>query len=336
MTQKEIAKKAGVSVATISRVINDEEGVSKETRMRVLSLLDKYAYVRDNNARSLRTSHSKTIGYLTSNFSNPFFNQMYQGMEPICRKHGYNIIIGHTNESVRREKEAIDLMLSYRVAGIIASFVAPQESTLRKLKNYGTSLLALDRPQKNIDVDTVTMDNYNGARQQVNHLADLGHKRIALVYGIPAHIPDEDRLKGFYAAMEEKGLDINPDYLMSGKLNEEDAYFATTSILSVSPRPTAMVTHNNLMCIGAFKAIKDRGLSIPQDISLVGYDDFDFADYLEPSLTLVERPLKKMGEIAGKMIIERIEKKFTGGARTYVFPARLRINNSCTPPANSN
>ena len=143
MNQKEIAKKAGVSVATISRVINGEEGVSQEKRQKILELLDKYAYVRDINAKNLRTSRSKAIGFLISNFENPFFVSMYQGLEAVCRKNGYNIIIGNTNEDIRQEQEAIDLFLSYRVAGIVASFVDPQETTLRKIKNL--SLIHISR-----------------------------------------------------------------------------------------------------------------------------------------------------------------------------------------------
>lgn len=336
MTQKEIARKAGVSVATISRVINNEEGVSLKTRQRIVNLLDEYAYVRDNNARNLRMSRSKTIGFLMSNLSNPFFISIYQGLEPVCRKYGYNIVIGNTNENVAQEQEAIELFLSYRVAGIIASFVDVQESTLRKMASYGVSVLALDRQQKNMIADTVTMDNITAAKQQVNYLANLGHERIAVVHGTTTNVPGEDRLRGYYEAMEANGLAVLPGYAVSGKFNEEQAYFVAANLLSLKPRPTAIVAHNNLMCIGAYKAIKDTGLKIPEDVSLMGFDDFDFANHLEPSLTLIERSLPKMGEISGKMLIERIEKKIEGDARVFVLPAKLRHGNSCAPPADAN
>lgn len=330
MNQKEIAKKAGVSVATISRVINGEEGVSQEKRQKILELLDKYAYVRDINAKNLRTSRSKAIGFLISNFENPFFVSMYQGLEAVCRKNGYNIIIGNTNEDVRQEQEAIDLFLSYRVAGIVASFVDPQETTLRKIKNFGSNIIALDRQQKNIEADTVTMDSFTGAKMQVEYLAGLGHKRIAVIHGTTNNLPGEERLNGYMAAMEEHSLKVHPNYVVSGFFNEEDAYTATVQLMGQNPRPTAVITHNNLMCIGAYKALKDLNIRIPQDVSLIGFDDFDFADYLEPSLTLIDRPLKTMGEIAGKMLIERIEGKYSGKARLVVFPAKLRVNHSCT------
>jgi LacI family transcriptional regulator len=332
VTQKEIAKKAGVSVATISRVLNNESGVSALTRQRITNLFDECAYVRNNNARNLRTSRSKAIGFLMSNIANPFFIAIYQGLEPICKEHGFNIILGNTNENIQQEKEAIDLFLSYRVDGLIASFVDPQESTLKKLSNYGTSIIALDRQQKNINADTVTMDNLNSAKEQVYYLAGLGHKRIAVVHGTTNNLPGKDRLRGYRSAMQELGFSILPGYEVSGKFNEEEAYNAAIGLFKGVLPPTAVVVHNNLMCIGVYKAIKDSGLKIPKDVSLVGFDNFDLSDYLNPGLTLIERSLQETGRISGKMIIERIEKKYEGDARVVVLPYRLRINESCAPP----
>jgi len=331
LNQKDIAKKVGVSVATISRVINGEEGVSKSTREKVWKLLEQYAYVRDNNARNLRTAKSKTIGFLISNFSNPFFISIYEGIETVCAERGYTIIIRNTNENVQQEREAIDLFLSYRVAGIIASFVNPQESTLKKLKNYGTCILALDRQQKNIDADTVTMDNFSGASMQVDYLADLGHKRIAVIHGFLTDVVGQDRLNGYLETMKKRKLEILPSYMLCGKYNEEEAYLATMQLMHLNPRPTAIVTHNNMMCIGAYKALKDMNIKIPEEVSLIGFDDFNFSGYLEPSVTLVERSLEKMGEISCKMLIERIENEYAADARVVVLPAKLRINNSCAP-----
>jgi DNA-binding LacI/PurR family transcriptional regulator len=267
-----------------------------------------------------------------SNIANPFFIAIYQGLEPICKKHGFNIILGNTNESIRQEKEAIDLFLSYRVDGLIASFVDPQESTLKKLNNYGTSIIALDRQQKNIDADTVTMDNLNSAKEQVHYLASLGHRRIAVIHGTTNNLPGEDRLKGYKTAMQELGLSILPGYAVSGKFNEKEAYNVALGLFKCAMPPTAIVVHNNLMCIGAYKAIKDLGLKIPKDISLVGFDNFDFADYLDPGLTFIERSLQETGRISGTMVMERIEKKYEGDARVVILPYKLRINGSCAPP----
>ncbi len=334
MNQKTIAQQADVSIATVSRVINNRPGVSDDTKQRILQLLEANAYVPDNNARTLRTSKSKAIGFLISNFANPFFITIYQGLESVCREQGYNIVIGNTNESVKQERDQIDLFLSYRIAGIVASFVGPQESTLKKLKNYGTSILALDRQKANITADTVTMDNIGGARQQVGHLAALGHKNIALIHGQPTDVVAGERLKGFKEGMTEHGLDIRPEYMLSGALNESEAYLAAIKLLNMERRPTAVVAHNNLMTIGAYKAIKDMRLRIPQDISIIGFEDFDFAAYLNPGLTMIERSLHQMGEISARMVIERIENRYTGQPRIISFPARLKVRDSCAPVLN--
>lgn len=332
MNQKSIAKQAKVSVATVSRVINNRGSVSEATREKVLEVLKNNAYVIDNNARYLRTAKSKTIGFLVSNFSNPFFISIYEGVEPVCHKQGYNIIIGNTNENIEKESEAIDLFLSYRVAGIIANFVEPQQSTLKKLENYGTCIFVIDRPQDMIRADTILIDNLRGSEQQVDYLADLGHRRIAVVHGLTSDTVGKERLKGYYTAMKRRDLEILPGYVICGKYKEAEAYRATIQIMQLMPRPTALITHNNLMCIGAYKALKDLNIKIPDDVSLIGFDDFNFSDYLEPSISLIDRSLKEMGEVAGQMIIERIEGKFTGEARTVILPFTLKINKSCAPP----
>lgn len=331
MNQKIIAQQAGVSVATVSRVLNGHAGVSDKTKKKVLELLDSNAYVLNNNARNLRMSKSKTIGFSISNFSNPFFISIYQGLDPICREKGYSIIIGNTNECIKQEREVFDLFLSYRVAGIIASFVDPQESTLKKLHNYGTSILALDRRLENVSADTVTMDNINGARQQVDYLASLNHKRIALIHGPLTDVVAVERHKGYCKGMEEHGLKIHPEYVLSGAFNESEAYLATIKLLSITPRPTAIAVHNNLMTIGAYKAIQDMRLQIPQDISLIGYEDFDLAGYLKPGLTMIERSLQQTGEVSARMIIERIENFYTGEPRIISLPAKLKMRDSCAP-----
>ena len=329
VNQKRIAKLAGVSVATVSRVLNGYDGVSDKTKQKVLTLLDSNAYVLNSNAQNLRMSKSKTIGLSISNFSNPFFIDIYQGLESICRHKGYSIIIGDSSENAQREREVIELFLSYRVAGIIASFVDPHESTLRKLENYGINVLALDRHIEGVSADAVTMDNVGGAKQQVDYLAKMGHKRIALIHGPLSDVVAKERYAGFFEGCKQHNLDIGTEYMFSGAFNETEAYLATIKLLGLPQRPTAIVVHNNMMTIGAYKAIQDMNLKIPQEISLIGFEDFDIAGYLKPGLTMIERSLYLTGEAAGRLIIERIENTYTGEHRVVSFPAKLKIRDSC-------
>ncbi len=332
MNQSEIGKLAGFSSATVSRVVNEDPRVSEKTKLKIKKVIEEYAYVQNVNARNLRTSRSKAIGFLISNFSNPFFIEVYHGLEPICRKNGYSIIIGNTNEDIEQEREAIDLFLSYRVDGIVASFVKPSDITINKLKSFNMNMLLLDRQLENLVSDTVAIDNIGGAMDQVEFLSRLGHTKIGLIHGTRFDSNGEYRYKGFIDGMEKCNIPVKKEYIVCGEFLEKVAYTEAIELMHLADPPTAIVTHNNLMCIGAYKALKDMKLRIPEDVSLIGFDDFEFSQYLQPSISLIDRPVREMGELAGKMIIDRIEGKYEGKAREIVFPVKLRIGGSCGVP----
>lgn len=332
MNLKQIANLAGVSTATVSRVINGDPKVRERTRRHVEKVIEENGYVQNIFAHNLRRSRSSDIGFLISNFSNPFFIDVYSGFEPVCRKQGFNVVIGNTNEDVDQEIDAIEHMLSYKVSGIVASFVGPSQKTLEKIKKNGVHILQLDRWVKNLSSDSVVIDNVSGAIGQVDYLAGLGHRRIALIKGTDFDSNGIERLQGFYMGMEKNGLPVQKDYLVAGDFIEENAYQATIKLLSCKVRPTAIIAHNNLMCIGAYRALRDMNISIPQEISLIGFDNFSFSEHLQPTITLIDRPEKEMGELAAKMILERISGEYTGEARKIVFPVKLKIGGSCSKP----
>ena len=192
---------------------------------------------------------------------------------------------------------------------------------------------------KNMEMNAITAvvpvsyTHLAGAMQQVEYLAKLGHTRIALIKGTDFDSNGIDRLRGFHMGMEKMGLPVRPEYIVGGEFLEDAAYRATVELLSRPERPTAIIAHNNLMCIGAYRALRDMRINIPAEISLIGFDDFEFSEHLQPSITLIDRPVREMGELAGKMMIERIEKTYTGAARQVVFPVRLKVGGSCSVPA---
>lgn len=329
MNQREIAKLAEVSVATVSRVINNEGNVSEKTLQRVMKVVKENMYVQNMNARNLRTSNSKIIGFLISNLSNPFFAEVYAGLDPACREQGYTVLCGITNEDPIQEKEAIEMFIKYRVDGIVACFVNPSSNTLNMLKNFGINVIMFDRVIDSFNVDTVTFDNIDGGKMQVEYLAKLGHKKIGVIHGLSDSV-GRDRLKGYELGMEAAGLKVRQEYVVGGRYNEEGAYEATIRLMNIYDKPTAIIAHNNLMCMGAYKAIKDLGLDIPKDISLIGFDDFDIAAYLQPSITLVSKPITEMGQESAKMLIQRIENKSLEDIKNKVFPVYLIERNSCT------
>ena len=329
MDQKKIAKLAGVSTATVSRVVNNYAGVSEKTKKKVMKVIRENMYVHNMSARNLRSANSKTIGFLISNFSNPFFIVIYEGLEAVCRSRGYSILIGNTNEDVEQERKAIDHLLSHRVDGIVASFVNPSQYTLDRLNSLNTKVLMLDRKIDGLDTDTITIDNIGGAQTQVSYLMELGHRDIAVIHGSTNNSPGEERLKGYYLGMEAGGAKVNPGYVIDGDFTEERAYNATIQLMSLSPRPTAVAVHNNLMCMGAYKALIDLNIKIPQDVSLIGFDDFDLASYLPPGITLISRPIKEMGILAAETLLDRIESKGAEELKKVEFPSKLKVRGSC-------
>ncbi len=332
MNQKQIARAAGVSTATVSRVVNNDKCVSPKTRAKVLEAIEQHAYVQNINARILRTKKSRTIGFLVSNFSNPFFIAVYSGLEPVCRKLGYNIIIGNTNEDIQQEIDALDVFLSYRVDGIIASFVLPSDATIAKLKSYDMNVVILDRRIKNLVSDTIAIDSISGAKEQVRYLAGLGHKKIAVIHGTGYDSPGIDRMEGFRQGMREAGLEVRKEYMACGEFLEKSSYIAAIGLMNLPDPPTAIITHNNLMCMGAYKALYDSKIRIPDDVSLLGFDGFGFAEHLQPSITYMDRPTSEMGDLAAKMLIDRIEKRYDGPVREVIFPVKLKIGGSCGAP----
>lgn len=330
MNQRDVAKIAGVSSATISRVINNDPKVSEKTRIKVQKVIEKYSYVMNENARSLRLKQSKAIGFLISNFNNPFFVAAYDGLEAVCKKRGYNVIIGNTNEDPYQEKEAIDLFLRYQVVGIVGCFVQLDDTTITKIKRHNIHLVALDRRIKGMDTDTIEIDNIGGAREQVRYIAELGHTKIGVIHGrIRGDSPGEERLRGFFEEMKQQGIPVRKEYIKNAEFLEQNSYHATVELLKLPDSPTAIITHNNLMCIGAYKALKDLKVSIPKDVSLIGFDKFELSDYLEPSITLIDRSIEEMGAISAETIIERIEKSDIGEARRKILPIYLKVKNSC-------
>jgi len=334
---RKIAKISGVSVATVSRVINDKDGVSETTRARILKILEENMYVQNIGARNLKTAKSKTIGFLISKFSDPFFILVFEGMQKICRKRGYHVLILDTNEDIEQEREAIKLMLGYRVEGIVASFVNPNIKILDQLSSLNINVLMLDRKIERFKADSVTLDNIGGSREQINYLSKLGHKDIAVVHGPTSNSTGKERLNGYFSAMKEHGLNVNDNYVTCGEFNENMAYHSTIRLMSLEKRPTAVAVHNNMMCLGAFKALMDLKINIPHEVSLIGFDDFDvvlnslhdLGAYLGPGITLMETPVLEMGIVAAEMLLDRIEGKMSGDVKYVVFPAKLIIRNSC-------
>lgn len=334
MNQKELAKLIGVSSATISRVVNEDESVSEKTKRKVKEGIRKYGYVQNTAARNLRMSNTRTIGFLTPDLSNAFFTDALAGIESLSYEKSYDIIVQNTSEDLKKEKLALQSLMSHRVAGLIAVCVDADTHYIDRFNHLDIPVVMMERrPDKSPKNDVVLVDNVGGVRNAVQYLADLGHRDIAFIYGKLELTPGAQRMEGFEQGMRDAGLDIKKEYLVDGYFTTEGSYKATTELMQLEKRPSAIIACTNLSTIGAYQALFNNHIPIPEEVSLVGFDDFTLAGYLTPPITVVQRPTAETGRVAAEMLFEHIEGKRGGDAkpREIILPTELVIRKSCRP-----
>lgn len=232
-----------------------------------------------------------------------------------------------------KKKTAINILLRYRVDGVIADFVDTNSDDIKKIENMGIPLVLIDRKASvGKKTDSILIDNVGGMLHIVEYLIGLGHKRIAMIHGPTINTPGVERLEGFYQAMKKAGRKINDEYVLNGMFSEKGGYECTRRLMEMKVPPTAIITANNVMTMGAFKALFDNLIKIPKDVSLAGFDDFPLAAYLSPPLTVINRPTWEMGQIACEMLFERIENKdIDFPKRDLVLSTDILIRGSCAP-----
>lgn len=336
MNQRDIAKLAGVSSATISRVINKDPNVSSETYEKVMQIIKQYGYVQNAIARNLKKSSTKTIGYLVPDIKNPFFTSVLAGFEEMCYAKGYDIIFENTNENVEKEKKSMQTLLSYRVDGLLAVFVDCDNQYIDTFDSMGIPIVLIDRKSKNERKhDCILIDNFRSMKMMVDHLVAFGHRDIAIAYGPVNITPGEERLNGFYAAMKEAGIPVREEYVVPGYFSEEGTYQSVMKLLERGKWPTALITTNNVSSMGAYRAFYEKKVRIPEDISLIGMDNFPLASCLNPPITVVKRSNTEVGRLAGEMLLDRIERGEDNKnipQRIRILPTELCIGSSCGQP----
>ncbi len=332
LNQREIAKLAGVSSATVSRVINNDPRVSPKTASQVKKIIAEYGYVQNVIARNLRMASSKTIGFLVPDISNPFFPTVLIGVEAVCAKYGYNILLENTCEEPLKEQLAIDTLLKQRIDGIVAIVVSESGEQLKRFQTMNIPVVLIDRRTTQKDYDCVVIDNAGGISSGVDYLLRLGHTKIAMIHGQRNMTPGEERLRGYIHAMTKAGIQLNPEYIMNGNFTEEGAYSCTRELIRLSSPPTAIIAANNIMTMGVYKALADMRMRVPEEVSLLGFDDFPLAAYLSPPISIINRPTVEMGEIAAEMLFERLREEFTELPREKMLPTNLVLRGSCAHP----
>ena len=326
---KAIAQKAGVDVSTVSRALNGSPRVKPDTRERIKELAEEMGYFPNALARGLVTSKSKTIGVVTPSIKNPYYASVLASAETVLTNAGYSLLLGVSHYSQKDELEIINLFLSRSVDGLIL-FSGEYSGIASLWKNATNSPMVLvDRRSDDHQVDIVTCDVTLGVKLVVDHLADLGHKRIAYITNT---VTSEERTHAFHRFTAEKGLNCEGLFACTEERYEPGGYEGACELLKRKDRPTAIFCANDYMAIGAMKALKESGLSVPEDVSVVGFDDSTLLNYLFNSLTTVRQPKQQLGERAASILLGRLAGTDSVFYQQVVLTPELVIRNSTAAP----
>jgi LacI family transcriptional regulator, galactose operon repressor len=330
-TIKEIARKAGVSIGTVSNVLNGMVPVSTERRERVLAAVRELDYHPNYVARSLKLRRTQMLGMAISDITNPFFPLLVRGAEDAALKHGYLLITFNTDDHVEREREILSVLRDRRVDGILL-IVAPNNgdvSHIQKALADGIPIVCIDRIPPSVKVDSVAINNVRAARECVSHLLSLGHRRVAIITGPKKLKTAHDRLQGYLEALKTAHLRSDPDLILEGNFRSDSGYELGRRLLERADRPSAVFVSNGMMTLGFLRAMDEMGFECPRDIALASFDDLPLA----PHLTAVAQPAYALGYEGAQLLIERIESEqpFTT-PRSICLPAELKVRESTVGP----
>ena len=310
---KDIAIKAGVSVATVSRVINQSGYVKKETKDLVMKVYGELAKKDSILGPSILSTGTNIIGVVIPDISNPFFGEVIKGISKIAGQHSASIIVCNTEEKIEKELRYLEMFKTNKIKGLIITPKTDQEEYnskfLYQLEDLGVPIVLLDRGINLSHFNSVFVNNVSGAFSAVTALINEGHKDIAIVSGPMSSIPGRERFFGYENALRSNGIKVNNDLVFHGDFSLNSGYEITQKILNLKNRPTAIFAANNMMATGSVKAIMEAGLKIPNDISFICFDDVDMFEIMNMNISTVSRPTEEMGEVAGEMLFELIDSK---------------------------
>lgn len=332
ITIADVAKRAGVSKMTVSRVINGSGYISQETRERVEQALQELGYIPNTLARSLRFKQTHTLALILTDITNPFFTTLARGVEDKASEEGFSVIFCNTDESPDDETEYVRVMIQKQVDGLLLVPTRRSAESVAMLKAHAVPVVALDRRIPDCAVDTVRCDSEQSAFQLAQHLIELEHQRVAVLGGPDDVTSAQDRVAGFRRAWLAAGRDPAAAPVYHSAFTIEGGLAATEQALAARPRPTALFTANNFIAIGALRALHAHGLRLREDISVVTFDDLPVSFSVEPQLTVIEQPAYDMGWQATALLLERLAAKTAPEPQEILLPTRCLLRPSSGPP----
>ncbi len=328
----DVAKRAGVSTMTVSRVINNSGYISRETRERVEQAISELGYVPNMLARSLRFKKTKTIALVLTDITNPFFTTVARGVEDTASEQGFSVIFCNTDKSQDDETEYLNLLVQKQVDGALLVPAHSASESISFLREHNVPVVVLDRRIPGIEVDLVRCDSEAGGYQLTRHLQELGHRQIAMLSGPLPVTTAADRLAGYRRAMRDASLPCTEFF---GSFTDHDGYRMAQEALATTPCPTALFAANNLLAIGCLRALNDAGLRVPDDISVVSFDDLPPAMVFNPFLTVVSQPAYDMGQKATELLLDRLAGKGDSAPQEIILPTQFIVRRSSGPAPRS-
>jgi LacI family transcriptional regulator len=330
---RDVAKRAGVAPPTVSRVRNNNGYVKAETRQRVEAAIAELHYVPNSLGKSLRFKRTDTIGLLIADISNPFWVSVIRGAEHVASANGYNIILCDSDSSSEREMQHLENLLKRQVDGVLITPIEAVPAPIQYVRDHGVPAVVLGYPMRGISVDVVRCDTEQAAFELVSLLLKLGHRRIAALTGPRNIVTATDRAAGYERALREADIPVEQELIQYGDFSPGGGHAMAMQMLDREPRPTAILTGNNFIAIGAAKVFQERGLRIPQDISIVTFDGSSPDLVFDPFFTMAMQPGYEMGKSAAELLLGRLRGAPDAPTQEVLLPTEIIEYQSTAPYA---
>lgn len=328
MNIREIAKAAGVSVATVSRVLNHPETVAEKTKLRVRKIMEEQEYTPNWFARGLNFANTNTIGLVIPQLVDPVYSEIVKGVEDVANRKGYIIFLCDFSNDPKMERMYFEQLTKRRIDGLIAVSTRAEKKTFEPIVENNIPVVLVGGSSHTLDFSMVKVDYREASADAARYLIKIGYRKIAMVCSDHTDPNGEDKLQGYLMALKEGNIDFREQYLKMSDDKMETAYLAAKKLLELDDVPEAIFAATDNMAIGVMDAVKDKGLSIPGDVAVIGYDNIKISNVVEPKLTTVEMPLHKMGVYGARLLFDLIEGE-SDECQKIILQTKMKIRKSC-------
>ncbi|MDU9389447.1 LacI family DNA-binding transcriptional regulator [Pseudomonas sp. zfem002] len=329
-TIKDVAALAGISYTTVSHVLNKTRPVSEPVRLKVEAAIAELDYVPSAVARSLKARSTATIGLLVPNSVNPYFAELARGIEDACERNGYCVILCNSDDDPQKQRSYLRVLLEKRIDGLVVASVGEDRDLLDSLSRVRTPMVIVDRALEGVNADLVRIDHEQGAYLATRHLLDLGHTDIACINGPEGTSVAKLRLAGFLRAMTEAGVTPREGRVVSSDFTSLGGYGAAAQLLS-HQRPTAIFAGNDMIGMGVLRAAAERNITVPGELSVIGFDDIQMCQYVYPALTTVGQSIRELGEMAASLLLRRVSGQEVGLVEQRIVAPKIVLRESTAP-----